>query len=172
MDRIAEILQGGDINIFYWINQAVRSSFGDWILPKFTQIGGAFSSVLCALSFLLSKSMFWHQVGINLALSLSVSHLIVQFLKRFVRRRRPYEVLNGVSTGSKLYKDASFPSGHSTAAFCMATVLSAAVPSFLFIFYSIALIVAFSRVYLGMHYPSDITIGAGIGIITAAFFIG
>lgn len=171
MYKVSEILRGGDISTFLWINQANRSSFYDWILPKITQLGGAASSIICALALLLNKSDFWHQAGVNMALSLSLSHLIVQILKRFVRRRRPYQVIDGVFTGLKLYKDASFPSGHSTAAFCMATVLSAAVPSYLLIFYSIALIVALSRVYLGMHYPSDIVMGAGIGIITTLWII-
>jgi undecaprenyl-diphosphatase len=169
MYRVAERLRGGDILAFFWINQAFRSSFYDWIMPKITHLGGVTSSVLCALFLLISKNSFWHQVGLNMASSLILSHLIVNLIKRFVRRRRPYQALDGVSTGTKLLEDASFPSGHSTAIFCMATVLSSAVPSMMFILYGIAAIVAFSRVYLGMHYPSDITIGAGLGIITAVF---
>ncbi|WP_019850938.1 phosphatase PAP2 family protein [Desulfitobacterium sp. PCE1] len=69
--------------------------------------------------------------------------------------------------GTKPLRDASFPSGHSTAIFCIATVLVLAIPSSFILFYSLASIVAFSRVYLGMHYPSDIMIGASLGTITA-----
>lgn len=167
MYRVAERIRGGDIFTFYWINQAFRSSFYDWIMPKITHIGGVTSSVLFSLILLINKTSFWHQMGVHLATSLIFSHLIVNLIKRFVRRRRPYQTLDGVSTGTKLLKDASFPPGHSTAVFCMATVFSTAIPSFVLIFYSFAVIVAFSRVYLGMHYPSDITIGAGIGIITS-----
>lgn len=169
MYRVTDRLYGGDILAFFWINQRFRSSFYDWIMPKITHLGGVSSSILCSLFLLLNKTAFWHQVGIRLASALILSHLLVNLIKRFVRRRRPYQVLDGVSTSTKLLKDASFPSGHSTAIFCMATVLSSALPSLLLVFYSLAIIVALSRVYLGMHFPSDIMIGAGLGITTAMY---
>lgn len=165
--KVTERLRGGELFTFYWINHVLRSSFGDWLMPRITHAGGVTASVLCSLFLLLSKTPFWHQTGVHLASSLLISHLLVNILKRFVRRRRPYQVLEGVLTGIKPLKDASFPSGHSTAIFCMATVLALAVPSLLIFFYGFASVVAFSRVYLGMHYPSDIMIGASLGTITA-----
>lgn len=171
MERVVESLRDRDITVFLWMNQTFRSSFYDQIMPKITHLGGATFSIFYSVLLLINKTPFWNRIGIRLAISLIVSHLIVTLIKRINRRRRPYQVLNGVSTGSKLLMDASFPSGHSTAAFCTATVLSTTIPSFLVLFYSLAFLVAFSRVYLGLHYPSDITIGAGLGIITAIVLI-
>ncbi|HHY26510.1 MAG TPA: phosphatase PAP2 family protein [Desulfitobacterium dehalogenans] len=167
MDRVTERLHGGELFTFYWINHVLRSSFFDWLMPKITHLGGVTSSVLCSLFLLFYKTTFWHQTGVHLASSLIVSHLLVNIIKRFVRRRRPYQALDGVVMGTKPLRDASFPSGHSTAIFCIATVLVQAIPSSFILFYSLASIVAFSRVYLGMHYPSDIMIGASLGTITA-----
>jgi undecaprenyl-diphosphatase len=167
MYKVTERLRGGDLFTFYWINHALRSSFYDWLMPKITHLGGVTSSVLCSLFLLFQRTPFWHQTGVHLAWSLIISHLIANIIKRFVRRRRPYQALDGVVPGTKPLEDASFPSGHSTAIFCMATVLVLAIPSSFFLFYSLASIVAFSRVYLGMHYPSDIMIGASLGTLTA-----
>jgi undecaprenyl-diphosphatase len=89
-------------------------------------------------------------VGAGFALSMGVA----EGLKRWIARPRP---LNP--------KDRrSMPSGHSTAAFSVATVLSHRYPQKRWVFYGLAAGVAFARVYLGRHYPSDVLAGAVIGL--------
>jgi undecaprenyl-diphosphatase len=58
----------------------------------------------------------------------------------------------------------SFPSGHAVVAFACATVISFAVPRLRWPLYAFAALVAFSRVYVGVHYPGDIAAGAVIGV--------
>jgi undecaprenyl-diphosphatase len=58
----------------------------------------------------------------------------------------------------------SFPSGHATTSFCLATVIAMRYPKLRYPIFILAIIVALSRPYVGVHYPSDILIGAVLGI--------
>jgi undecaprenyl-diphosphatase len=64
-------------------------------------------------------------------------------------------------------RDASFPSGHSATSFAAATMLSLAFPKLTPLLFTLAAAVAFSRVYVGVHYPLDILGGALLGALVA-----
>jgi undecaprenyl-diphosphatase len=136
-------------------------------MPMVTRLGGVVFTIGFGLSLLIFCEGLLYQAGVDLALSLFVSTVVVQVCKVFFARQRPYQALAGVQTGRELLKDASFPSGHSTASFCMATVLALTFPEMMMLYYGVATLVAFSRVYLGLHYPSDIASGAALGTFTA-----
>ena len=89
-----------------------------------------------------------------------MSSLLVQPLKFAVRRRRP--VLHAIVTTLDRY---SFPSGHSTTAFALAVGALFAAPAFFPVALGLAAVVAFSRVYLGVHYLSDVVGGAVVGVL-------
>ena len=107
--------------------------------------------------------------GLKFLLSIGFSQLITEVLKIIVNRERPadrypYEIFVSSTT-----HDGSFPSGHTSAAFATATILVLenekwyiAVPAYLW-----AGSVAYSRMYLGKHYPSDVMGGVMIGIVSA-----
>jgi undecaprenyl-diphosphatase len=61
----------------------------------------------------------------------------------------------------------SFPSGHATVSFACAAVLAAALPRLRVPLFALAALIAFSRVYVGVHYPSDVVGGAALGILIA-----
>jgi undecaprenyl-diphosphatase len=61
----------------------------------------------------------------------------------------------------------SFPSNHAINTFGSATILAAAFPGVSYIFYIFAAIVGYSRLYLGVHYPSDVIAGALLGVVIA-----
>lgn len=88
-------------------------------------------------------------------------------IKRFFRRRRPFiDVVQAVAVGRKpgTY---SFPSGHSAAAFAGAWLLRRHYPELTPLWYAIASLVGFSRIYLGVHYPGDVASGALSGTVIA-----
>lgn len=96
-------------------------------------------------------------------------------LKRLVKRTRPFAALKGVVAktsyaGAKgLNSNASMPSGHTSIAFALATSLSVQHPEWYVVLPSalIASSIATSRVWLGVHYPSDVAIGAVLGVTSA-----
>lgn len=95
--------------------------------------------------------------------------------KRLVNRPRPYAAVEGIEArdrehqGDEIFDPYSFPSGHTSSAFAIATSLSASYPEWYVIVPSMAwaTTVGVSRVWLGVHYPSDVLIGAGVGAGTA-----
>lgn len=90
-------------------------------------------------------------------------------LKNVVKRQRPYLAYPDLITGKSSSTDYSFPSGHSSVAFATATSLSLAFPKWYVIVpsFAYAASVGYSRMYLGVHYPSDVFGGAIIGAGTA-----
>jgi len=95
--------------------------------------------------------------------------LIVNYpLKRIFRRKRPFRAYVHARVTGPQPEDYSFPSGHTAAAFAGALLFSANLPGTWPAYYLLAAIVGFSRVYLGVHYPGDVLVGAAIGTGLAA----
>lgn len=91
-------------------------------------------------------------------------------LKSLFRRKRPYaQLAQAVLVGAPPQRH-SFPSGHAASAFAGAWLLSKHYPRWRPSFYAVALLVAFCRIYLGVHYPSDVVAGGAIGVGLAAFY--
>ena len=91
--------------------------------------------------------------------SMAGTNLVVEVIKRLVFRARP--------DGEHRRSNASFPSGHSATAFCLATVFAWRWRRLGIGFYLLAALVAFSRMYLNRHYLSDVTVGAALGVLCA-----
>jgi undecaprenyl-diphosphatase len=92
---------------------------------------------------------------------------LYKILKKRIKRDRPCEVVSGVHQRISPSDQFSFPSGHTAAAFVIATIISHFLPALRMPVYSWALLVGFSRIYLGVHYPTDILAGLVIGIFSA-----
>jgi undecaprenyl-diphosphatase len=96
--------------------------------------------------------------------------VIVTFMKETILRPRPYNTLADVGW---LFSQGgwAFPSGHAAGAFVLATVIGLKVRRMLPLMAALALIVAFSRVYIGVHYPLDVIAGSLIGILIGLFAV-
>jgi membrane-associated phospholipid phosphatase len=97
--------------------------------------------------------------------SLLTSLAITNALKYTIDRPRPFEKYPDIERATRAVSP-SFPSGHTSSAFALATSLSIAYPKWYIIVpsYSWAIMVAYSRMHLGVHYPSDVVVGVLIGI--------
>jgi len=91
--------------------------------------------------------------------ALAGTNLVVEGLKRGIGRARP--------DGERRRSNSSFPSSHVANAFALAWVLGARWRRGIPVFFALALLVAFSRMYLNRHYLSDVVVGAFIGVICA-----
>lgn len=97
-------------------------------------------------------------------------------LKHLFHRSRPFveqAVVLRVSstTASNLRNDGSFPSGHASNAFMIATLFAAGLRRKRFFLYGLAAVVAISRIYLGVHYPSDVLVGSCFGLTITWFML-
>lgn len=93
---------------------------------------------------------------------------VSEAVKGLVGERRPH----GYDPLVALPHSSSFPSGHATMSFACATVLSALVPRGAPAFFALAAAIAYSRLYLGVHWPGDVVAGAALGIAIALLLLG
>jgi undecaprenyl-diphosphatase len=100
-------------------------------------------------------------------LAVTLADLSAMGLKALVDRPRPPLRYAEPKTLVPVPHDASFPSGHAATGFAAATMLSLSFPRFAPFLYVLAAAVAFSRVYVGVHYPLDVLGGAALGIVIA-----
>jgi undecaprenyl-diphosphatase len=113
--------------------------------------------------FSWSRPWLWTRVGAAILISESTTGA----LKQWIERDRPPVSDPEPHTLVHLPSTYSFPSGHAAVSFACATVLALAVPRLRWPLYALATLIAFSRVYVGVHYPFDVIAGAAIGVLVA-----
>ncbi len=163
MQQLVEL----DGNILLWIQEHLRCDVMTAIMKVVTMLGdkGIF---LIAVAVLLIAYRPTRKAGMAAMLGLVINLLIVNvWLKNMVDRTRPYYVVEGLNCLLPPQWDSSFPSGHTSHAFVMVVVIwSTLKRKYGVIALVMAILIAFSRLYLGVHYPSDVLAGVVIGILS------
>ncbi|QAY66707.1 phosphatase PAP2 family protein [Paenibacillus protaetiae] len=159
--------------LLLWANRRPAYKRNEWVgrwLSLITHTGGATFTLATALLAAWLAPSPWNITGWKCLLAVIISHIPVAIVKRKFRRLRPYQALPEVNTGKKPLKDSSFPSGHTTAIFAWLIPI-VFMNMFLVVIVPLALLVGvsvgWSRMYLGLHYPSDVAAGAMLGATTA-----
>lgn len=161
-----------DLQMLRFVIEHLQCKFLDTVMPAVSFLGNnglIFILIgLCLLPFRRTRKS-----GILLLIFLAVGAVVVNLiLKPGVARARPFELLGDMPLLVARPKDFSFPSGHTAAAFEAAFALSllgkrVGIPAYIF-----ACLMGFSRLYLCVHYPSDILAGALIGTAISALIWG
>jgi len=127
---------------------------------------GSFGLLWLALALLLS-GLTWRRpwLAARVGATVLLAEALQGALKLWVRRDRPPLASPDPEPIVELPATYSFPSGHATVAFACATTIAFAVPRLRWPLYALAVLVAFSRVYVGVHYPGDILAGALLGLL-------
>lgn len=131
---------------------------------------GIFWYTMLALVWIMNGLNYYVQV-VYLLLGSSVGTLIYKVLKRHTVRPRPYQVHQVIILGERPLDHFSFPSGHTLHAVMVSTVLGTIEPVLLILMLPFTLLVALSRMILGLHYPTDVIVGASIGLTVACMMI-
>ncbi len=157
-----------EANILLFIQEHLRNPITDLLFKgiSFTGNAGAIWIVITLLLLCIKKT---RKIGFMCAVSLLLSLIINNFLlKNILARTRPYEVIEGLKILIATPTDFSFPSGHTASSFAAATVLFLTLPKKYGIPALIyATLMGFSRLYIGVHYPTDVLAGAVSGILIA-----
>lgn len=155
-----------DFKILDFIQAYLRCSFLDTVMPFFTRLGNIGLIWIFAAAVLLIIPRY-RKSGIMLSFALILGLLICNIiLKPCVGRIRPFALNDAVKLLIPAPTDPSFPSGHSLASFAAATVFwkrfskKISIPVL-----TTAVLIAFSRLYLYVHFPSDVAAGIIIGIL-------
>ena len=163
-----------DLPILDWIQANLQSSFLDTVMPIITLFGegGVFWIAWAVLLILIPKT---RKIGLGMGFALIMGLLVCNVtLKPLVQRPRPYDLQETMGVYINLLierqHDFSFPSGHTIASFEAAVVLlknskKMGIPAII-----IAVLVTFSRLYLYVHYPTDVIVSIILGTLFA--FIG
>ncbi len=164
MKGLWDFLYYKDKRLFVYINKRIKCRILDEFMPRITHLGGVSFIVLTCLFLYLFGQSEAKTAATEAFVTITGSQGIVQLFKNTITRKRPYLVLPEVNTfWRKLLKDYSFPSGHTTAGFSLAATLAIHFPAYSLVSYFLATMVGVSRVYTGMHYPSDVLSGAFLG---------
>ena len=166
---------------FYFDSEIVQgiSFLGNDVLNDFF-LGLTFISSSVIIFFFLTSLFLWKEHKrkwiLPLWFTLGVSAFISFVLKIVIQRQRPFQlgivsVLPILEKASHLTWNFAFPSFHAMLVFCSIPILSKQFPKFKYVWVLFASLVAFSRVYFGLHFLSDIVVGGFIGYIIGIIIV-
>ncbi len=172
LQKIFEALTIAEGNLLLLIQDYLRYPIVDDVMLFITKLGDkGFIWIVLGVIFLFPRKT--RRAALLSLLALVCAHLLCnEVLKDYVGRIRPYEVVAGLSSLIGPQADYSFPSGHAMTSFAAAIVYfrhqkrRLGVPMLV-----LAILISVSRLYIGVHYPSDVILGAVLGTIIAVIFI-
>lgn len=162
-----------ELNLLDFVRENLTTPFLDNIMPFITKFGdGGIFWIILSIIFIIFKKT--RKMGICMGLSLLIGFITGNLLlKNIFARIRPYNLNTDIEILVKHLSDYSFPSGHTLASFEAATAITLHNKKIGVVALILAVLIAISRIYLYVHYPSDVLFGIimGIGIAFLARYI-
>lgn len=164
-------MQEFELEILDFIKYHIKNGFLDTVMPIVTMCGNL-GIFWVAVALVISAKAKYRKCSITMLIGLIAGVLIGNLLiKNAVHRDRPCWIIDIQNMLIDNPQDFSFPSGHTLSSFCAASILfyydkRLGIPSF-----GVAILIAFSRMYLYVHFPTDIIGGALLGIIIACMTV-
>lgn len=154
-----------ELSILDFIQQHLRRLPMDRLMVIVTMLGnGGAVWLLTGAALLVSRRT--RKLGFSLIIAVGVTAVVCSLgLKPLIARPRPYEVNPTIQLLISRPTDFSFPSGHTAASFAAATVLALGHCRYRKAAAVLAVLIAFSRLYLYIHFPTDVLAGALLGVL-------
>lgn len=158
-----------EMQFLLWLQNHMRSDILNHIFVFITNFFGQAGILWIAAAVLLLLFKKTRPAGIACAIALAIQGVLINLvIKPIVARPRPYDACSLLIPLVTRLKDYSFPSGHTGCAFSAAIVMAKMLPKKIGVpAVIIACLLGFSRMYVGVHYPTDVLAGALIGIGSA-----
>lgn len=161
----ANILTTFDLMAFYWCNELSKTPEVTKIVRWVSHLGDGFFYLLLALVLVFYEPESGRYFMATGLLAYAIELPCYLLLKNLIRRERPCKTL-ACQPKIEPSDRFSFPSGHSAAAFVFAVLVAQVYPLFAGLGYAIAMLIGIARIFLGVHYPTDIVAGMVLGLFS------
>ncbi|WLR41176.1 phosphatase PAP2 family protein [Bacillus carboniphilus] len=163
MTKFIDSIHAFECQIFRFINSHFEQKILNMYFRSVTHLGGATYTIMACLFFIVFMKDPFQLAGIASGIALLLSHIPVAIIKKFYPRKRPYLSISDVNIPKNPLQDYSFPSGHTTAIFSITIPFMVLFPYTILFLLPLAMSIGLSRVFLGLHYPSDVLAGCVLG---------
>ena len=155
-----------ELPVLFWIREHLTCPLLDWLMPQLSSLS-AHGEIWIVLAVVLMCIPKTRRAGFTMGVALLMGYLIGNMgLKNIIGRVRPYDVVDVPLLVERLH-DFAFPSGHTLASVGAATALTLHYRRFGAVALTLAAVIGFSRLYLFVHYPTDVAAGALLGVAMA-----
>ena len=153
--------------LFYQINH-FHFRWLDTIMLPITYCGNGTVLFIVALGLWRLRGL---RKFLQLVLILISAGILVQMIKYFFPSPRPSVVFSDIHILGPVLSARSFPSGHAASTFGLVSFLSGEFPKLETLLWVMAILIGFSRIYVGAHFPADVLFGAGLGYLVAKIYM-